>query len=116
MTKLLSKNDVMKVLNMNDTIDILPEMSVPRNFAKEIIRKASKQPEEKLNFIDWWQNITYGWKAAACIVAIAGMLFGGIFAKFPFANQMTPNSEIKLLLADDEYSISKSYTMVLLKE
>lgn len=98
---------------LNNALDVIPAMSVPRNFAKEIVRKAALQREERFNFADWWQSVTFVWKAAAYTAALAGILVGGMFAKFPFGNQTPNDNEIKLVLADDESSLSKSYTIVL---
>lgn len=101
------------LLELNDALDVLPAMSVSRSFAKETVRKAVLQKEERFDFADWWRSVTFVWKAATYTAALAGILVGGMFAKFPFGNQTPNDNEIKLVLSDDESSLSKSYTIVL---
>jgi len=105
----------MKLLReLNSALDAVPSMPVPRAFAKETARKAISRTEEQYTFADWWRNIAFAWKAAACAAALAGIITGGILARQPFGQPLTTAGANKALFADNEPSLSKTYTTALL--
>lgn len=102
------------IRGLNSVLDAVPSMPTPRAFAKETVKKAISQIEGQYSFSDWWRSVTFAWKAAACSVALAGIILGGMLAKQPFG-QAAPIAGInKILFAENEPSLSKTYTMALL--
>ncbi|OGW21479.1 MAG: hypothetical protein A2Z82_11715 [Nitrospirae bacterium GWA2_46_11] len=78
------------------------------------MKRAVSLKERQYNLADWWRTVTFAWKAAACTVALAGIIIGGALAKQPFGRVAPTTSVQKALFADNEPSLSKTYTTIVI--
>lgn len=106
--------ELKSIQELNATLDAMPSMCVPSNFAEEIVKNAISQRVKEYNISFRWRSLTYAWKAAACAAALTGLLMGGFFAKTPFGHNERAADVNKILFSDNEPSLTNSYIMALL--
>ncbi len=67
--------EVAELQRLAKHLDAIPEINTPAALARRTL-KAFRANVEKPSIADWWQNMSFYMRGAACSVALAGLLFG----------------------------------------
>lgn len=106
------KEELQSIRALNAMLDRAPEMVVPRDFAKETVRKGMLLKKEGLTLSEWWRSLTHIWKFAACAAAVAGLLAGGLVPQSLYMQTVGAKVQKGLSLYSGESSLTKVYMQI----